>query len=426
MFVRTLSGFALMAASAGAAIAQPAIPQVPATTVPIPLPPAKKVDLPQPPPPRPGEIPARFIDPPNAPPVSAHPVYPGKMPVYDQNEAVGPSHHFWVRNEWLYWATSGQPLPILATGSPAFTAPGLAGVPGTVNTVTLYGDSRVNNDFRNGYRLSAGTWFDDCRTCGIEGDFFFLGDSRQGFSTGSFGTSIIGRPYVHPATGQPAVSLVSFPGRTAGALNIDVRNSTIGGGVNTIHDLCGGDCHRIDLLVGYRYWNVADDVQITDARLLVSGGVPVAAAQFHDRFQTSNNFHGGLIGLAGETQGKKWFVGGRASVALGANCQTIDIGGSTLIATPNGVPATPVGGLLAQPGNIGQYNRSVFAVVPEVGVRVGCHLSEHTRFYAAYNFLYMSSVVRAGDQIGTSMPIYTPNPTDFWAQGVSLGFELHY
>lgn len=430
MFVRTLSGLTFLAASAAASFAQPALPPLPGTTVPIPLPPPKPMempkplDLPKPPALRPGEIPVHMIDPPTPVPVSAKPVFHGKMPVYDHDEAVGPSHSFWVRNEWLYWATSGQPLPILVTGSPAGTALPLAGVPGTVNTVTLYGGNRANNDFRNGYRLTAGAWIDDCRMCGVEGDFFFLGDSRQGFSTGSFGATIIGRPFVSPATGLPAVSLVSLPGSTAGALNIDVRNSTIGGGVNMLSDIGGGDCHRLDLMVGYRYWNVADDVRITDSRLALTG-TPVAT-QFDDRFQTSNNFHGGLIGLSGECQGKKWFVGGRASVALGVSCQTIDISGSTLIATPNGVPATPVGGVLSQPGNIGQYSRSVFAVVPELGVRVGCQVCEHARIYAGYNFLYISDVVRAGDQIGTSMPTYSPNPTDFWAQGVTLGFEMRY
>jgi len=57
------------------------------------------------------------------------------------------------------------------------------------------------------------------------------------------------------------------------------------------------------------------------------------------------------------------------------------------------------GGLLALPSNIGTQTRNRFAVIPELGVKVGYQLTDHIRVYAGYNFLYASSVVRPGNQI---------------------------
>jgi hypothetical protein len=425
MLVRSLFGAAALAMGSGPAFAQlPASPVVPAATN------ESKTMAPA--------------------PVSVNPAAPpgfnGACPTYQcEDKSIGGSGRFWARGEWLYWSTSGQPLPALATAAPASTARPLAGVLGSPNTVVTYGDSRANKDFRNGYRLNAGWWTDDTRESGIEGDFFFLGDSRNGFAPASDGSSIISRPFVNALTGQQDAELVSFPGAVGGSLTADVRNSMIGGGVNLVRNICGSECGRLDWLVGYRYWNVADDLTITENLTALPGQnlvAPGTTYRITDRFQTSNNFHGGLIGLSGERRFGNWFVGGRATVALGVNCQTADISGSTTITPPGGLPTTFSGGLLAQATNIGSHSRSEFAVVPEVGVRVGCNVTENTRFYAGYNFLYMSNVLRAGDQIdgrvnpsllppqtnviGPGVPVFTPKTTDFWAQGISLGLEFRY
>lgn len=452
MLVRSLLGAAALAAGAGLASAQQparlASPQ-PATVVPAvassPAEAKPRIRL------------ATLLRPvaaeeakPAPAPVSvnaaAPPGFNGPCPTYKyENDSIGAPGRLWVRGEWLYWATSGQSLPPLATGSPAGTGRPLAGVLGTPNTIVNYGGANTNTDFRNGYRVNAGWWFDDCRECGIEGDFFFLGDSRQGFSAASDGSSIIARPFTNALTGLPDSQLVSFPGAVGGSLTVDSRNSTLGAGVSMVKNICGDACGRVDWLLGYRYWNVADDLSISENLTALAGQsnvTPGTTYQITDRFQTSNNFHGGLIGLSAERNRGAWFVAGRASVALGMNFQSVDISGSTVITPPGGTPSTYAGGLLAQPTNIGHYSRSAFAVVPEVGIRVGRNLGDNLRVYAGYNFLYMSNVLRAGDQIDTNVnPSYLPpstNPTGpaapafnarstgFWAQGISLGLELRY
>ncbi|HNL54844.1 MAG TPA: BBP7 family outer membrane beta-barrel protein [Turneriella sp.] len=89
-----------------------------------------------------------------------------------------------------------------------------------------------------------------------------------------------------------------------------------------------------------------------------------------------------------------------------------------------------------------------FAFVPEVNFNVGYQFTNHFKMFVGYDFLYWSKVLRAGDQIDTTVNLagipYAPQPgqrdadgnvipaganrptvllreTDFWAQGISLG-----
>ena len=357
----------------------------------------------------------------------------------------GPPGRTWVNFRWLFWATSGQPLPVLATTSPVGTARSLAGTLGTPNTSTLYGGRRGNNDFRNGFRVNGGMWLNDSNTFGIEGDFFFLGQSRDQFAGAGNGSTIISRPFTNAVTGLSDVELVSFPNVLAGRLIATAESSAIGGGVNAVHNLGCTEYGRFDLLYGYRYFGLTDSVRIREDLTALPGQSRVPPGfryEISDRFKTRNNFNGGVIGLSAEKRFGQLFVGARASVALGANQQITEIGGTTLVIRPDGTRNAYTGGLLAQPTNIGRYEHTAFAVLPEVGLRVGMQVGDHARVYVGYNFMYLSNVVRAGDQIdlrvnpnllpprtvttGPALPAYTPNRTDFWMQGVTVGLELRF
>jgi hypothetical protein len=349
----------------------------------------------------------------------------------------------WVGAEWLYWVTSGQSLPPLVTSSTAGGTGAL--VPG--NTL-LYGNQRANNDWRSGLRVYGGFWLDKCHHFGIETDFFFLGDSNQGFvasGNGAAGTPLIARPFFNTVTNLPDSELVAAPGFLSGTVTTNAQSSIIGGGANFRHNLCCNQCGRFDLYYGYRYFNLTDEVTVTED-LLTTAATPLLPAgvrfQIIDHFRTSNNFNGGVIGVIAERQYDCWVVGFRAGCALGANYQTIEITGATTTTPPGGVPTTLPGGLLTQSSNIGHYERSTFAVMPELGVKLGCQITNYLQLYAGYNFLYLSNVVRAGDQIdlrvnpnllppgnglgGPALPAVLFKTTDFWAQGVSVGVRLNY
>ncbi|MBY0513933.1 MAG: BBP7 family outer membrane beta-barrel protein, partial [Gemmataceae bacterium] len=123
-----------------------------------------------------------------------------------------PGGRVWTSAEWLYWTTSGQSLPPLAAASVPGTPRGAAGVAGVPTTFPLFGTDRVNNDFRSGFRLNAGVWLNDRHTWGLEGDFFFLGQSRDSFTGSTLDNPILARPFFNAATGLADAQLVSFPG----------------------------------------------------------------------------------------------------------------------------------------------------------------------------------------------------------------------
>ena len=122
---------------------------------------------------------------------------------------------------------------------------------------------------------------------------------------------------------------------------------------------------------------------------------------------------------------------------------TFDDGGATFLDLPTGIVQRQPGGLLALPGsNIGRFSKDRFAVVPEVGLNLGYQVTESVRAFVGYDFLYLSDVVRAGNQIdtrvntnqlqrpmvagGPTAPAFTFNGSDFWAQGLNFGLEFRY
>src|SRR4029077_4144385 len=133
----------------------------------------------------------------------------------------------------------------------------------------------------------------------------------------------------------------------------------------------------------------------------------------------------------------------RTNLALGGDAETIHVGGTTL--KLSGRPSAVAGGLLALPSNSGRFHDSEFAVIPEVGLQVGYQFNPYVRAFVGYDFLYWSDVARPGDQIdlgvnpaqrparrsagpltGPARPAFTPQQTDFWAQGLEVGLEVRY
>src|SRR4029453_13105386 len=88
--------------------------------------------------------------------------------------------------------------------------------------------------------------------------------------------------------------------------------------------------------------------------------------------------------------------------------QSVDVSGSLVTHdfTAFGPTQTFPGGYFALPTNIGSHKRTVFAVVPEVGLTLGFQLTRWASVFAGYSFLYTNNVARPGNQIDRSI-----NPT---------------
>jgi hypothetical protein len=208
---------------------------------------------------------------------------------------------------------------------------------------------------------------------------------------------------------------------------------------------------RIDGLVGFRYQRLRDLVQtnststvndILNSPFLLPNGSTIGIM---DSFQTTNDFYGGQIGLAGHLEEGRWSLDATSKLGMGVNARAVIINGQTVFTSP-GLPSLPFsGGLLALPTNIGRHSSSGFSVIPEVGGNLGYQLTSNMRVFAGYSFMYWSNVVRAGDQINTNLntsqaprtlppstltgaasPAFVQQNTGFWAQGVTIGIEFHW
>src|SRR5262249_51677572 len=152
--------------------------------------------------------------------------------------------------------------------------------------------------------------------------------------------------------------IVAFPGVASGNINVKHRQSLQGAEANAICNLCCcGECddcggyhgRRLDLLAGFRWLNLQEDLTIRQNVNFTPG---LSHTSVVDEFVTENNFYGGQIGLRGEWWRGRWFVNARGTVALGDTEQHVRISGSNVVTLPEGTHVTRPGGVLALPTNI--------------------------------------------------------------------------
>jgi Putative beta barrel porin-7 (BBP7) len=356
---------------------------------------------------------------------------------------------FWGSAEYLLWWTRGQNLPPLATTSPPGTPINQAGVLGAPGTSILIGDSRANTDPLSGGRFTLGYWVDDCYLTGIGVSFFFLGRNTNNYSAASQGDPILARPFFDVTLPGQAAQLTAFPNVAAGRVDVSSSTELLGADVFLRRNICASCCpcnsYRLDAIVGYRYLQLRDCLDINES-LTSTDRSPLAPPvgttfDISDRFHTENYFNGGELGLQYQ------FIRGRVSfdvltgVALGCTERVTTINGNTRITLPGQAPMNFPGGVLALETNSGRYTDHVFSVIPEVRLSMGYQVTERLRVFVGYNFLYWNNVVRAGDQVDLHInpnflppvvggdprnPAFLNRSSGYWAQGISFGVSYNY
>jgi hypothetical protein len=371
-----------------------------------------------------------------------------------------PPGRFWLRADYLMWWTSGQNLPPLVTTSPQGTAQEQAGV--LPNASILYGDETINYDGRSGVRTALGAWLDACHIWGVEFDFLNLGQPSDCFSRTSTGNPILARPYFNVETNQQDRELVAFPDIVEGTVSVDARDYFQSIGATLSYNLCSSNCCdscdpcedacgppllyccRSDLLFGFRHYNLNDSIGIAEnLRITDPGPTQDNTFAIRDNFHAGNEFYGGELGLRNRLYRGRWSLDILTKVAVGGTRQTVNIDGSTTV-TASGQPTQVYdAGVFAVGSNSGTYQRDVFAMIPQLGVELGCQLTCHWRAMVGYNILYWGCVTRAADQIdlnldprnippvdpdrpGLPFPAFAGRTSCFWAQGVNVGAEYRF
>ena len=224
------------------------------------------------------------------------------------------------------------------------------------------------------------------------------------------GTPFLVRPFLNVDTGNPnAGGFVSLPGFVAGTFAASSQTQLWGIDPHayfSVYD-CGGT--RFGWIAGVRHLDLQESLELGDSRtLLVGGGSfngmvtgPGDRLLLVDSFRTHNEFWGGQFGVHGETEWGRLVLTSDMRVSIGGMDELVDVFGSTKyfplgLRTSFIAPGRPA--RLAEQRS-GHHNSSDFVIVPEFSLGVGYQLTSLVRFSFGYDFMYLSSVVRPGDQV---------------------------
>jgi len=356
---------------------------------------------------------------------------------------------FYFDAEYLLWRISNAPIavPLVSTNA----SPGTIGALNEPGTRILFGAGSGSSDgygWLSGLRLTAGAWTDS-GMFGWEASGFILPDADIHFNAASPGGTapVVSLPFTatQPFNGNPAGPTSLNAGGAPNQVSAEISTRLWGADTNALFRLYRDSNLRITALLGFRYLDLAENLTLSDNFTDPSraGG----AINVSDGFSTHNQFYGGQVGLKAEGFFDRWIVTAAGKFAWGDDHQTLTIGGGTTV-TNNGFgfpnSFTP-GGIFAQPSNIGQYSRDVFAIVPEITFKVGYMVTNNLQAFVGYNFLLLTDAIRPGNQIssninptqdrffvppgslsGPAAPLPFFQPSAFWAQGVNLGLELKF
>jgi hypothetical protein len=373
-----------------------------------------------------------------------------------------PGLNLWVDGGAAYWWLQNQPVHLpLVTGTtePPLVNPLLngAGIFGKPRTTLLAGNGDIDQQANFGGQAAVGFWFDHEQCFGFEARALFLADNTVSVALGSdsLGAPLLARPVIDARTNSETVLYVAAPTLFKGAISVDATSRLYGAEGNAIFVGTKSECSYFNVMAGFRYLGLREELDVNSTTEPLAGGVaffesvPVVAGNritVFDDFQTRNDFYGGQIGIQGGYCWGPFVVSANAKVAIGNVRQEVTIAGFTRLTTPAGQTLTAPGGLLAQPTNGGTFVQNTFAVLPAANLTVTLALTSRMRLLAGYDILYLSEVVRPGDQIdrsvnrtmvptsqtfnpalgGPAHPGFTLTTNDFWANGFTVGLSLSF
>jgi hypothetical protein len=283
----------------------------------------------------------------------------------------------------------------------------------------------------------------------------------------SGGTSNAGLPFLArpvqfldlplgPGIPSENVEYINVPTVANGNISITAQMSFWNIDANGFFNFCQTDALKLDMILGYRHTDFSESLNIAStlggnlglvrfADVVYPAGYSTTA---FDNFRTTNTFDGGQIGLRGVLSYQKWSLFTDLKLAVGVTQSTLTIEGNSTLneGTTGRVLQTLPGGVLALPTNSGSRSENLVSIIPEVNFTVSYQLNSHFRFFAGYNALFWSQVIRPGDHINSTLDS-RQIPTDqnytagvaglspsfpglvnrnFFAYGFSVGVEIGF
>jgi Putative beta barrel porin-7 (BBP7) len=339
----------------------------------------------------------------------------------------------------MWWfKDSPAPVPLITDG--------LVGQPGTR---VFLGDEGLDTSANPGFRVTAGYGLTE--RWGVEGSFLYIpsrSTSKSVSSSGQFGSTNLILPFFDVTQNAESGTEISSAPTFRGSAREELSNSLMGAEANGTWALALGRPWQVDLLGGFRWLRLHETYTFTTSSPFIPPN-PVDIWNTTDKFDAFNNFYGAQLGARARYDWGPWFASGTVKVGVGAMVQTVEISGSLVTNdfTDFGPTQTFPGGYFALPTNIGTHTRTVFGVVPEMGLNVGYQITPGMSVFVGYTMLYANNVVRPGNQInrninttqsvswvgeppatlqGPAQPSFKSNGSDFWAQGLNVGLAFRF
>lgn len=353
---------------------------------------------------------------------------------------------FWFKMDMLFgrFKEANTP-PMLTTSLPQESR----GILGNDGTSVLFGNS-VGLATHFGFRATGGFWTEPTQSTGFEASYFLLFARTSGVTFSSKGDPLLAAPFFDVLTQQQSALPIANEAlnnqalqHLTGSSDIGIDSRMQGAELNVLHNLVRGTRGRIDWSWGYRYLRYDEILSNTTFQAQDPPAGQTFGTQFrsYDEFAVENEFQGINFGL--RTQ---WWWGPlsfdiNGKLALGATRNTVQVFGNTITASPPQFQIVRTnGGIYALSSNIGDETFIRFGVAPEIELGIGYQVCDQLRMTVNYNFLALTNVMRAGDQVDNrintnildgnsgnpALPVRLNQTSTIWLQTFAFGLEYRW
>lgn len=397
--------------------------------------------------------------------------------------ANGFAYTFQLEADYLAWLIQKNPLPVPLVTLASFDddIPGAIGQP---HTRSLLGEEEIKMGWMQGFEVRLKSWI-SCKM-GLEAAYFILPtvqETESIFTSGEPDSPNLAVPVfdvtgVFGLNGVPGETIYVLPGPIEGSpffsglFRVSLSSLLQGAEINGLYALKRESRYTLDWVWGLKWLQLKESLRFTvETTTLPNSPASFNSSQFVDRFQITNDFLAGQMGLKGECKFGRFHLEGTVKGALGASIEEMKIHGSskTITGTVWFLTAgtgneTLAGGIFAQPSNNGEHCKALFSYGVEARANSVFDITENWAIDLGYTVLWISKVLRPGNQIdrkinstrtaladasrattgvgpgpvpfgtpasapvpeGSSAPEILFKQSSFWAQGLNAGLRLSF
>jgi hypothetical protein len=312
----------------------------------------------------------------------------------------------------------------------------------------LFGGRNIDLSPHATLKQTMGVWSQD-RCWGLEVSAFLTEQRAEvdQFDGNINGRNVLARPTINALTNVPDSILISSPPNFGGSAGVYTNTRAGGAEFSFLRNWAYYDKFKFNTLAGFRWMTLNEQIRIDSHSVLTDqNAVDPSVRDITDSFVTRNNFYGLQAGVQTEWRHNRWFIDATAKVAAGFTHEKINIQGTTRFVDTGVERIVPFGAFALEP-NSGSFTTRKFAYLPEGTVKIGYQWTQRLSTYIGYDGMYLSNVLRPGDQInpvinptllpisqafnpqfpfGPAQPSLPLNKSDFYLQGFLFGLSYRY